>query len=258
MSAPSTPSFSLFNNLPKEVRLMIWPLNLPGERDVKVHYNIQTGRFHSPTPAPTNLQVCRESRCEAIKEWLLQFGTPGHSAQIRANFLVDQIEIEFDPIRLKAIPDHAYRNIVRLVVGGKDLQRIPTDRLLAQLQDFRNLKHLTLVAPEPEPLCLEYSKHQIARVQVTDGKNPSVDEVVMSPRVRAELDGHMVRRSKAFQQYTALMKQMLQLKSVSRRWKMPTLWLVVIAADGERTKPFIRIPDVRISPDYYSLLMTAV
>ncbi|KAG4431953.1 hypothetical protein IFR05_012572 [Cadophora sp. M221] len=210
---------------------MIWRLNLPDERDVRVHYNIQTGRFHSTTQPPANLEVCRESRFEAPK-WQAHFGTLGHTAQIPVNFAIDHIQLDFDPIRLKAIPTPALQHIRWLELGGTDLQRMTADSVLTHLLSFRSLEHLTIVSPPPEPLCAGYhSEKPLAARSIGV-------ECAMPEKVWAELLGHQERRYMAFWQHASLAMAMWKLKEVSRRWKKPRLWLVTLTETGERVGPY--------------------
>ena len=97
--------FPNFLKLPTEIRLMIWRCMLPGPRIVQV-----TSRFKKLTPVPIgekmkaialtalcqppiNLQVCRESRMEALKEYELAFPSKKFAARIYVNFAIDTILI---------------------------------------------------------------------------------------------------------------------------------------------------------------------
>lgn len=61
-------SFHCFNDLPPEIQLEVWALNPPSPRLVRVHYDVQIGKFWTTTPSPANLLVCAESRHEAEKK----------------------------------------------------------------------------------------------------------------------------------------------------------------------------------------------
>ncbi|KAJ4153403.1 hypothetical protein LMH87_009891 [Akanthomyces muscarius] len=86
-------SFSLFSELPPEIRLRIWHYSLPGPRIVPIRCGVDQlapGSLRSlaaatgcttTTPNPTNLHICAESRAEAIKSYRRCFGfayRPGH------------------------------------------------------------------------------------------------------------------------------------------------------------------------------------
>ncbi|KAK0124487.1 hypothetical protein ONS95_009439 [Cadophora gregata] len=69
-AVPAT-EFHLFPNLPAELRFRIWNLSLPGPRMVVLHYNQLTSRAVSSTLAPVLFHTTRESRCEAMKQYML-------------------------------------------------------------------------------------------------------------------------------------------------------------------------------------------
>ncbi|TQV91440.1 hypothetical protein IF1G_09939 [Cordyceps javanica] len=87
-------TFSLFSQLPTELRLRIWNYNLPGTRIVPVRCGADDLSLGAPpmsslaatgctttTPNPANLNICVESRAEAVKSYHRCFGfvgTPGH------------------------------------------------------------------------------------------------------------------------------------------------------------------------------------
>jgi hypothetical protein len=68
--------FSLFLDLPLELRLKIWREVCHTSRVVEIHYNLDDGRFVCSCNPPSVLQVCRESRSEALKIYKLSFGSP--------------------------------------------------------------------------------------------------------------------------------------------------------------------------------------
>ncbi|KUJ21169.1 uncharacterized protein LY89DRAFT_715435 [Mollisia scopiformis] len=74
--------FTLFMNLPPELRLKIWFYALPRERLVEVILDkleplelFSSSAVRSPTPVPAILQVCSESRVEALKHYSLMFSS---------------------------------------------------------------------------------------------------------------------------------------------------------------------------------------
>ncbi|RYP56638.1 hypothetical protein DL771_011672 [Monosporascus sp. 5C6A] len=87
-----------FPRLPAELRLKIWAENLPGSRIVTIrcsstssptpssacrsHDDDAAPRFTSSAPIPANLHACRESRCEAMRQYRLLFGTCGEPGRI--------------------------------------------------------------------------------------------------------------------------------------------------------------------------------
>jgi hypothetical protein len=77
------PQFGWFPKLPIELRLEIWNLTmLPRTVDIHIHQigvlksnDYQLAELYSKTPVPAALQVCRESRGEALQTYKLCFGT---------------------------------------------------------------------------------------------------------------------------------------------------------------------------------------
>ncbi|KAI1637673.1 hypothetical protein F4809DRAFT_640339 [Biscogniauxia mediterranea] len=84
--------FFLFAQLPVELRLTIWDLNLPrlrvvpircchgastsdeDQRDIECSDGHQFSQCTSSAPISVNLHVCREARLEAMKRYKLMFG----------------------------------------------------------------------------------------------------------------------------------------------------------------------------------------
>ncbi|KAF8854119.1 hypothetical protein BDZ45DRAFT_677200 [Acephala macrosclerotiorum] len=77
-------SFTLFPELPTELRLKIWKLAIPGPRILSVGHRMQYGEGYGriiPTamewrtsdPVPTLLHVCHDSRTEALKVYQPSF-----------------------------------------------------------------------------------------------------------------------------------------------------------------------------------------
>ncbi|KAK0620018.1 hypothetical protein B0T14DRAFT_407567, partial [Immersiella caudata] len=72
-------SFTLFSQLPAELRLQIWTLSCH-PRVVEVRYSPALDRCLTPTPPPSILSVCREARQEALfSVYVLTFGTKTHA-----------------------------------------------------------------------------------------------------------------------------------------------------------------------------------
>lgn len=93
----TTGKFSVFPKLPFELRLMIWRFCLPGPRNVGIKIRFKAGGFggwvvrgNIPRP-PVALQVCQESREEALRYYILSFGTNAHPATVYFNYQVDTL-----------------------------------------------------------------------------------------------------------------------------------------------------------------------
>lgn len=74
---PGTKPFAQFATFPTELRLLIWQFASHLERIIEIQYiNRSTGFKHSSSPrGPAILQVCHESRTEALKVYRKCFGT---------------------------------------------------------------------------------------------------------------------------------------------------------------------------------------
>jgi hypothetical protein len=95
-------SFTLFQNLPLELRLKIWALIAPPPRTVSIKYKrfsinrvgkgfSAAGGWTSPDPVPIILHICEESRTEALKSYQLAFGIYRHSGTIYFDFSKDTL-----------------------------------------------------------------------------------------------------------------------------------------------------------------------
>jgi hypothetical protein len=90
-------TFTLFPTLPIELRLKIWRFTLPGPRNVGIKIRFKDNGFGgwmsrpSTPPPPTALQICHESRAEALKTYILSFGTTAYPPTIYFNYEIDTL-----------------------------------------------------------------------------------------------------------------------------------------------------------------------
>jgi hypothetical protein len=89
-------NFTLFPNLAVELRLKIWRSTLPGPRNVGIKIRIKDAGFggwiaRKNTPTPVSLQVCHESREEALKYYILSFGTTVYPPTVYFNYQIDTL-----------------------------------------------------------------------------------------------------------------------------------------------------------------------
>jgi hypothetical protein len=105
---PKLTSFTLFPDLPTEIRLKIWGLLAPGPRTVIVQYNTKYNEFNgkristftgwtSPDPPPVILSICREARSEALKSYQPALGSYFHHPKIYVDFSNDTLRLESGP-----------------------------------------------------------------------------------------------------------------------------------------------------------------
>ena len=89
--------FTVFPNLAVELRLKIWRSSFPGPRNVGVKIRIKDSGFggwivrENTPPPPVALHVCHESREEALKYYILSFGTTVYPPTIYFNYQIDTL-----------------------------------------------------------------------------------------------------------------------------------------------------------------------
>lgn len=140
-----------FNALPKEIRCYIWELSVDfTPRLVAVHYDARIGRFHTTTPSPQILYICKESRQQAMEFYSLYFGTKAYQAAIQIDIDNDTVQLHWGPLRLGAVPSNVFENIRYLELCGKDLQGyheiVP---IVNAIKRFNALESVTIVSPRP-------------------------------------------------------------------------------------------------------------
>jgi hypothetical protein len=85
-------SFTLFPNLPFELRCLIWETSCES-RTVEISYDSDDGFLSNVCP-PTALEVCQESRNHLLNNYPLCFGSIYHPAKIRINFSIDTLYMD--------------------------------------------------------------------------------------------------------------------------------------------------------------------
>ncbi|KAE9363578.1 hypothetical protein N431DRAFT_448166 [Stipitochalara longipes BDJ] len=93
--AESSPllEFTLFPKLPKHIRVMIWETTLT-PRIVEI-YRCGREEFFTCVPCPSALEIYQDSRAAVIQHYPLCFGTFWYPPQIRFNFSLDIIYLDF-------------------------------------------------------------------------------------------------------------------------------------------------------------------
>jgi hypothetical protein len=190
MESPNPTAFSLFPELPSELRLKIWRFCFPGPRTVRIQYKAKTrhsvdgkrsnfSAWTSTNPIPIILHICHESRQEALKFYRLAFGSFFHQPSIYIGFDIDSVHFVDEkmdhPDRWKNLEPCTY--LLDVLLGGEyygsddgeKIQRMVLDineslygrrsfcwdeiRLLPQL------KELTLVAFDTDDMADELMRH---------------------------------------------------------------------------------------------------
>lgn len=85
------PVFHLFNKLPEAVRLAIWKLNHPEPRLIEIVESKGNCHFYGKGQPVVNLQVCHESRVEALKTYSLSFSVDCEEPLIPFSFEKDAL-----------------------------------------------------------------------------------------------------------------------------------------------------------------------
>jgi hypothetical protein len=106
-------TFTLFPQLPYEIRLKIWRFAIPGPRVVPLHFELRDvtsdgkpiskfSPWRSSDPVPVVLHICHDARAEALKSLGRAFGTHFHEPQVYVNFDIDTILFgsHFDTLRV--------------------------------------------------------------------------------------------------------------------------------------------------------------
>ncbi|KAI1350090.1 hypothetical protein F5Y01DRAFT_286882 [Xylaria sp. FL0043] len=93
---PAPPQFTFFTQLPPELRLQIWRSSYH-RRVVEVFYDSEKDCCTTSAPVPAVLQVCHESRCEALRIYKRSFGTPSQEPRIYFNRELDTLYIPRPP-----------------------------------------------------------------------------------------------------------------------------------------------------------------
>ncbi|KAE9381206.1 hypothetical protein N431DRAFT_424799 [Stipitochalara longipes BDJ] len=99
---PQPRSFTLFPDLPVEIRLKIWSFIAPSPRTVSIKYKglsfnsigkgfLAAAGWRSPDPVPIILHICQESRTEALKSYQLAFGLYLQRGHIYFDFSKDTL-----------------------------------------------------------------------------------------------------------------------------------------------------------------------
>jgi hypothetical protein len=157
-------SFTLFPQLPFELRLKIWRHCAPPPRIVAIGYkkgsSAEKGQtfisyagwrrpkpiplvvWTSPDPVPTTLHICHESRQEAMKSYGPSFGSVFHQGEIYFNFAKDTLRfgngqgpdcLTKDPAWLNAGPSDY---LLDLVLGGGYCGADDTEKVQSMIIDL--------------------------------------------------------------------------------------------------------------------------
>jgi hypothetical protein len=160
--------FTIFSELPTELRIIIWKLTMaPRTIAVKIREigSLESIEWplvdmYSPTPVPTALQVCRESRLEALYTYQLSFGTvmisrkekDDHFSFIRSP--QTYFSYEMDTAHFEYIGKTIHRQLPVAYLTDKDLANIRhvradwvegvSERLIKQIIQFKKLESFAL------------------------------------------------------------------------------------------------------------------
>lgn len=142
--------FSLFQNLPYELRHEIWRYLIPEPRVVRAAHYLLPDKVYPKSTPPVLLHVCRESR-----EFLLSpeigfsmlLATPTFPATICANVKTDAIDFPLWTL-LNGVKVLEFEAIIHLEIEGRCLRNEESADILRQLTKFPNLDTLSVVTPK--------------------------------------------------------------------------------------------------------------
>ncbi|KAK1974287.1 hypothetical protein LZ30DRAFT_560820, partial [Colletotrichum cereale] len=165
MDTATTATFHLFLHLPDNLRARIWELTVkPRIVEVRVLYNLPgqtlkwppTRHLRSPTPAPAQLQTCREARKrlttspDSTYRFDKAFSKPSSLLQseryVWYNFDIDMLSIGQTDL-------HEFESVA-LDIGRLRLQRVIGDEYFSRKESlainrlFRNLTEVHLICSE--------------------------------------------------------------------------------------------------------------
>lgn len=183
-------TFTLFPNLPTEIKRKIYRHMMPGPRSVHLTFRKHNTNFlKSSTPIPVLLHLNRDARSEALKTYQLYFGTSKNPSKVYFNPKIDTLyfglverfaifengqsiqkwwvddeahdfrvigcgyhELEF--FMEEIAPIHA-KDVVSLAFGAQALYHQPR-RLLAFVEQFPALEKFTLFHSNADQKALMY------------------------------------------------------------------------------------------------------
>lgn len=127
--------FDLFRKLPAEIRCMIWRFAMP-PRTVELRHNYTMNKCWTLAKVPALLQVCRESRYEALKRYTLAFGIEQTPDKIYFDFERDALFLTYE----KWHGDGEYEDEVNLLTyhfcqsgEAKKIRHLAIDRDLVEI-----------------------------------------------------------------------------------------------------------------------------
>jgi hypothetical protein len=152
-TTPSALCFPRFPELPTEIRLKIWESCLPDPRALEVDYGDRSEFLRCKYPPPIALQICRESRAEALKHYELVFDSRPNARRIYFDFSRDGLHFQHinifsffphDEALLRAIGHDLARvrfMSCRLPESGMSMPSLP------DLRDLNALQEISLLIP---------------------------------------------------------------------------------------------------------------
>ncbi|TVY59257.1 hypothetical protein LSUE1_G009434 [Lachnellula suecica] len=174
-------SFTLFPQLPLELRLKIWQHILPAPRTVNIQYKMKYDKFDgktvgsftgwtSPTPIPLGLRICRESRDETLKHYQRSFGSYFHPSKIYFDFSKDTLrfgdeEGTTNNYLLDVFLGGGYHGandvekVKKMVVGINDELYGRRYFIWNEIRLFRSLRELTVMVWEQDVATEEIMRH---------------------------------------------------------------------------------------------------
>jgi hypothetical protein len=151
-----SPTFTIFEKLPSELRIKIWKCILPGPRVVSVRFNRGAKQYTSSTAPPILLRTCPESRAVTLETYTNLILSPQYESSVFVDFARDTVF--FDSLDCSPKGDLSYDLATsphkdRILSCAIDVQlwevlRVFRYESLSELQWMRNLKTIALLMPK--------------------------------------------------------------------------------------------------------------
>ena len=148
-------TFTLFPHLPFELRLKIWEHALSEPRTVTISCQREmldrerrfAKAFTSPTPPPSLLHTCRESRSEALSQYIRTFTTD--TSEIYTYFSFSRDTLRCADSVLEYMPTEEAKRIETLVLEVRDAEYFGHFHMEV-VKTMERLEELTLLAKPGE------------------------------------------------------------------------------------------------------------
>lgn len=187
--------FSLFPNLPAELRLKIWKfaLQYKYEPTLKIHstcgrdkagHHTYIRELYCNTPSPSLLFVCKEARQEAVAYYNLSFGGLTYFNSDTSVLRIDTVATSgytgpsIAPLEwfTDRIASADLERVLVLVLRLRDWVGGDVPTFSSAMRKFKNLINLVLVVDGDDPICPLFNRSQ-TRIEVRRDLKKGIDKL---------------------------------------------------------------------------------